>query len=183
MENIATSANHAALLAHIQAENAKTLAWVAKDPKNRGAGTLVEDLDHWTQYGIHTVAEFEHYMLATAAYDMHKDAYGFKPDWREVDALSDRELREWMDDVLQPIIVAEIEAKEFAEKAKAAEFEGRVKAIIDCGGADRPTAIRWILDAEVPEEDRGTQLATADYVRWSLGLPYSYESEFKTVLA
>ena len=182
MENIATSANHAALLAHIQAKNANTLAWVAEDPKNRCAFTIVEDLDHWTQDGIHTPEAFEHYMLATAAYDAHKDAYGFKPDWREVNALSDSELQEWLDEVLYPECERQVLEQEAAEKAKADEFERSVSSVIESGAGDRETAIRWILDAEIPEEDRGTQLATADYVRWSLGLPYSYEAEFKTAL-
>ena len=182
MKNEATPANHAALLAHIQAKNAKTLAWVAEDPTNRWAGTLVEDLDHWTQDDIHTPEAFEHYMLATAAYDAHKDAYGFKPDWRVVNAMSDSELREWLDHLFAECERQVLE-QEAAEKAKADEFEARIQDVIESGAGDRATALRWIMDAEIPEEDRGTQLATADYVRWSLGLPYSYESEFKTILA
>ena len=183
MENIATSANHAALLAHIQAKNANHMAWVAEDPKNRCAFTIVEDLDHWTQDDIHTPEAFEHYMLATAAFNAHKDAYGFKPNWREVNALSDSELQEWLDEVLYPECERQVLEQEADEKAKAYEFERSVSSLIESGAGDRETAIRWILDAEIPEEDRGTQLATADYVRWSLGLPYTYEAEFQTVLA
>lgn len=183
MKNIATPANHAALLAHIQAKNAETLAWVAEDPKNRGAFTISEDLEDWTQDGIHTPEAFEHYMLASAAYDAHKDAYGFKPDWREVNALSDSELQEWLDEVLYPECERQRLEEEAAEKAKADEFERSIISLIESGAGTRKTAIRWILDAEIAPEDRGTQLATADYVRYELGLPYSYEAEFKTVLA
>ena len=174
--------DHTALLAHIQAKNAQTQAWVAEDPENRWAGLLAEDLDHWTQYDIHTPEALDHYILATDAYEAHKDAYGFKPNWREVNGMSDSELQEWLDEVLYPECKRQVLEQEAAEKAKADEFEDRIQVVIESGAGDRATALRWIMDAEIPEEDRGTQLATADYVRYELGLPYSYEAEFKTVL-
>ena len=70
----------AALLAHIQAENRKTVEWVAAGP-NRFAITAVEDIAHWAESGVHTVEDFIKYGLACEIYDGSKYAYGFKPNW------------------------------------------------------------------------------------------------------
>jgi len=67
------------LVAHIKAENAKTAAWVAEDPENRWAGYVVEDLAHWAEYNIHTVAEYEQYMLDVSYSDLYKEVYGVRP--------------------------------------------------------------------------------------------------------
>lgn len=67
------------LLAHINAENAKTEAWVAEDPENRWAGLITNDMKHWADYGIHTVAEYEQYMLDMSYSDLYKEIYGVRP--------------------------------------------------------------------------------------------------------
>jgi hypothetical protein len=67
------------LVAHIKAENAKTAAWVAEDPENRWAGYVVEDLAHWAEYDIYTVAEYEQYMLDVSYSDLYKEIYGVRP--------------------------------------------------------------------------------------------------------
>jgi hypothetical protein len=54
----------------------------------------VEEEDHWAEYGICTPAQFDHYALAATAYDMHKDAYGFRCSWSSMNDLSDKELQE-----------------------------------------------------------------------------------------
>ena len=68
------------LVTHIQNLNAKTQAWVNEDPKNRFAGMLVDEPEHWARYDVHTVAQFEHYMAATELYEATKSKYGYKPD-------------------------------------------------------------------------------------------------------
>jgi hypothetical protein len=71
----------AALLAHIQAENRKTLEWVSAAP-HRFATTHVEDLEHWNTCEVFTVEDFIKYNLACEIYDGSKEAYGFKPNWK-----------------------------------------------------------------------------------------------------
>ena len=82
------------LVTHIQNLNAKTQAWVNEDPKNRFAGMLVDEPEHWARYDVHTVAQFEHYMAATELYEATKSKYGYKPDWRSLKAMSTEELVE-----------------------------------------------------------------------------------------
>ena len=176
------TAEETLLVSHIREENAKTEAWVAEDPENRFAGMVTDDIDHWRDYGIHSVEEYEKYMIVANIVDTHKEAYGFKPSWGHLMSLSMEELEEESRQVSDAAQAAyEQEEQQKADAAK--EFENRISKTISMGAGDRETALRWIMDSEIPEEDRGTQLATADYVRWSLGLPYSYEAEFKTVLA
>ena len=84
------------LVAHIQKRNAATLAWVAEDPNNRWAGTLVEEPEHWARYGVTTPDQFEHYMAATDYYESYKSRYGIRPNWASVNAMSTEQLVEAM---------------------------------------------------------------------------------------
>jgi hypothetical protein len=82
------------LAAHLAALNAKTLAWIAEDPANRWAGLLTEDLTHWAEMGIHTVADFERYELETLVWDMYKDATGIRPRHLNLKSMSLEELQD-----------------------------------------------------------------------------------------
>lgn len=80
------------LLAHIRNLNAKTAAWVAEDPKNRMAGMLIEESDHWSSIGITTVEEFTRYNLSMEVYDLHKAVFGFRPNYAHLKSLTVKEL-------------------------------------------------------------------------------------------
>lgn len=88
------------LVEHIAAENVKTLAWIAEDPANRGAGLVVEDPAHWAGYGITTVDEYQHYLAQADHWDTYKDIHGIRPRWvnyaemttEEIEAETEREL-------------------------------------------------------------------------------------------
>ena len=82
------------LAEHLAALNAKTLAWIAEDPANRWAGLLTEDLTHWAEMGIHTVADFERYELETLVWDMYKDATGIRPRHLNLKSMSLEELQD-----------------------------------------------------------------------------------------
>ncbi len=84
-----------ALQAHIKTLNAETLAWVAEDSANRWAGLLVEDLEHWAEYGIYTVAQFNRYMDECAYSDGYKEVYGVRPHF--IADMDDAELRDALD--------------------------------------------------------------------------------------
>lgn len=69
-----------ALVAHIEAQNAKAQAWM-DEADGRIAGMVTTDLDHWAGYGITTVAEYDHYMAATTNFEIYRDINGIKPNW------------------------------------------------------------------------------------------------------
>ena len=80
------------LVDHIKAENAKTQAWVDKDPQNRWAGFITDDPQHWADYGIYNVDQYEHYMAKMAVWEMYKEVNGIRPRWMNLDDMSIEEL-------------------------------------------------------------------------------------------
>ena len=84
---------------------------------NRQFMTLVEDLDHWAEYGVHTPLQLDWYLNLCCVVDMHKDAYGFKGSWMEMPT-TDAELRTQIEEMdkeiksLGEVIEAEIKAEE-----------------------------------------------------------------------
>ena len=104
---------------------------------------------------------------AQATYwDMHKDAYGFRP--RGVDT-SSWTLEQFEEEFV--ILGQAIEREDIARKeaeTKAVElFERRVAELISTGARDLDMAMRWIHEAEETNGDN-------DYLAWTLGLPYQY---------
>jgi hypothetical protein len=80
------------LASHLAALNAEKLAWVAEDPANRWTGLWVEDLSHWAEMGIHTVAQFKRYENETFFWDMYKEVTGCRPRHINLKDMSDEEL-------------------------------------------------------------------------------------------
>jgi hypothetical protein len=85
------------LAAALTARNAKTLAWVAEDPSNRWAMTLVEDLAHWAEVGVTTAAELDHYLLVCDVFEGTREAWGYKPSWADLMEASTEELQRMAD--------------------------------------------------------------------------------------
>ena len=90
---------------------------------NRQYMTLVEDLDHWAEYGIHTPLQLDWYLSLSCVVDMHKDAYGFKGSWAAMPT-TDAELRTQIDEMTEEIesLGEVIEAQIKAEEEEA-EYE------------------------------------------------------------
>ncbi len=63
------------LLAYLQELNEKSRQWVAEDSKNRWAGILCEDLNHWAEYGIVTVEQLKASFDADYEKEKRKNAY------------------------------------------------------------------------------------------------------------
>jgi hypothetical protein len=82
----------AALLSHLEELNAKTMAWIDEAPTQRWATTWVADLQHWAEYGVHTVEDFTKYCLATDVYEATREIYGYKPSWAGLMGCSIEEL-------------------------------------------------------------------------------------------
>jgi hypothetical protein len=53
---------------------------------------VVEDLDHWAQYGVYSVEQFERYELESTYYELYKDVNGISPRWVQFDQLSNQDL-------------------------------------------------------------------------------------------
>ena len=87
---------------------------------NRQFMTLVEDLDHWAEVGVHTPLQLDWYLNLSCVVDMHKDAYGFKGSWAAMPT-TDAELRAQIEDMDKEIksLGEEIDAQIKAEEAEA----------------------------------------------------------------
>lgn len=85
------------LAEHLAALNAKTLAWIAEDPTNRWAGLYTEDLAHWHEMDIFTVAQFKRYENETLFWEMYKDVTGCRPRHVNLKDMSDEELEREID--------------------------------------------------------------------------------------
>ena len=97
------------LAQHLSNLNAEKLAWIAEDPDNRWTGLWVEDLAHWAEMNIFTVAQFKRYDLETLVWEMYKDAMGFRPRHIDFKSMSDEELQAEADS-LGRMIESQIEA-------------------------------------------------------------------------
>ena len=104
------------LATYIADKNAKTIAWV-NEGEGRFATTLVEDLNHWAEYGVHTPLQLDWYLNLCCVVDMHKDAYGVKGSWMEMPT-TDAELRAQIEEMDKQI---ERLAEEMKEQIKAEE--------------------------------------------------------------
>ena len=106
--------------------------------------------------------------LESIFWDMHKDAYGFRPRgisthlWDE--AKFNREF-----DFLSTVIQDNELLRQAAEEKAAHAFEMRVQTIIACGARDRAMALRWIHEAEGSNGDD-------EFLCYLVGLPYGYFS-------
>ena len=159
------------LMAHIKAENIKTKAWVAEDPKNRWAGLYPEDEAHWVERGITTLEALERDELECYIYDAHKTAFGVKGRHYDFKAMSLEELKDEADYISKACDEQlALEAK--MEKEATERFEASVAEYQKMAGS-RKDAIRWLLQAEGLEDERDP-----GYICYSLGLPYSMEKEF-----
>lgn len=80
------------LLSHIEALNAKTLAWIAESPETRGGGLIHTDLAYWAECGVTDVDSFERWSLATDIYYILKEE-GLYANWSELFSYSVEELK------------------------------------------------------------------------------------------
>lgn len=134
------------LVAHIQAKNEASRAWVAEDPKNRWAGGLVEDPAHWEKYGVTTPAELDKYLIACDVYELTRSVWNFKPSWAglmgsTVEELTEererliRQGNEERERVREERIARKLAAKREEAAQEAAEARARTREEWTLGGA------------------------------------------------
>ena len=167
------------LTTHIKSINAKHKAEMAANP-NIWIGMIVEDAKHWAEYGIYTPAQYDRYMDEVTLYEAVSTATS-KSYARSVvadtEGMTNEEFKKELDYWCQQAD-NEIKREQEEEANALKEFEKQVINTINTGAGDRNTAIKWILQGEGLDKERDP-----GYVCYSLGLPYSMENEFKTVLA
>ena len=165
------------LTTHIKNINAKHKAEMEANP-NIWIGMVVEDADHWAQYGVYTPAQYDRYMDEVTLYEAVSIATS-KSYARSVvadtEGMSDEEFKKEMDYWGQQAD-NEIKREQEEEAEALKDFEKRVIDTINTGAGDRKTAIKWILQGEGldKEQDKG-------YICYCLGLPYSMETEFNNI--
>jgi hypothetical protein len=86
------TADQIALEKHLNELNMKTQAWIDEAP-GRGATMYVTDPTFWADFAnIRSIADMIRYDLLTYAYELHKDKYGFKPNYGELTEMTNEAL-------------------------------------------------------------------------------------------
>lgn len=167
------------LIDYIEAQNAKTQAWIDEDPTNRWAGMITTDESYWNEGGIFTVDDYVRDQLICQIRECSKAAYGSKInlDW---DTYTTSQLEEMADDY-GDAASRQFEEDERIEKENVAKFEGFIQEMLSWGCADRETAIRWLLEAEQFTEF--DFMYGGSYACYAMNLPYSYQEELGAVMS
>jgi hypothetical protein len=149
------------LQTYINEENFKTQQWIDEDPKNRMGG-LIPDADHWAEYGIYTVEQYEQYQMDVVYSDLYKEVYGMRPRHH-----TGHVTKEEFDSLLNSH--ARHMEEEKSREARAIEaFEKLITKTVELGAGDRETAIRWLMqEDEYYEHD-------PEYFEYTYQLPYGY---------
>lgn len=98
-------------------------------------------------------------------WDMHKDAYGFRPRGIDTSTWTEADFEAEFVVLGQAIDREEILRKE-SEARAIVEFEDRVTNLMHCG-TNRDRVIAWLMDAESANGD-------FEYFCFTQGLPYGY---------
>ena len=106
-------------------------------------------------------------------WDMHKDAYGFRPRGIDTSAWTEADFEAEFK-VLGEAIDREETARKASEAEAVTKFEQHVTNTICMGAGDRETALRWIMEASSANGDW-------EYLCYDLGLPYHYFKVKETV--
>ena len=99
-------------------------------------------------------------------WDMHKDAYGFRPRGIDTSSWTESDFeREFFQ--LSVTIAEEDRIRKEAEEKAAHDFEMRILSLLQTGATDRDMALRWVHEAEGSNGDE-------EYLCYLVGLPYGY---------
>jgi hypothetical protein len=134
----------------------------------------VTDLDHWADYGIYNVTDYEKYQLTCtikeASYDCGSKV---RVDFNDYTL---QELKDMCDYYCDQAHKAKI-VKEKLQKDNASNFYLRIKEVCKLGASNYRTAIRWILEADELEHDFAYE---GGYLVWEYNLAYKHKKLFKT---
>jgi hypothetical protein len=99
-------------------------------------------------------------------WDMHKDAYGFRPRGIDTSSWTEADFEREFFQLSVTIAEEDRQRKESQEKA-AHDFEMRILSLQQTGAKDRDMALRWIHEAE-------GSMGDDEYLCFLVGLPYGY---------
>lgn len=134
------------LKAHIEAENEKFVARCKAEGATAWC-TTVSDLQHWADYGIYNIKQYERYSLTSYIYDAYKDAHGFRPRHFDFDSMSMVELEKLADRVSQEVTEA-IEQDRIREKEATTKWKEHLGSLLSMGAKSLKQALIWDMDAE-----------------------------------
>ena len=157
-----------ALVKHIKTMNAKTQKWIDEDPKNRFGGKLVEDLNHWKDYGVHTPKDLDKYLAIQTCYEETASAYS-KSYARSFnyDKMSIEEI-EKLTDEMSVIADENIREEKKAEEQAITEFKDLINKTIKAGAKDEKEALRWLT------KDLGlTHIQDYEHFVWEKGFLFT----------
>ena len=102
--------------------------------------------------------------------DLYKDVYGIRPRGYNFHEWSFNELSEFVNDLSQQ---AEDDRKHEENMAKEAEieFNKRIQEIINLGAGNRETALRWMLQGDMGDEE--LDLYAVESFTMSRGIDYT----------
>lgn len=169
-ENIMTLSDY------IAEQNSKTQAWVDEDPSNRWAGMIVTDLDHWAQYGVHTVEDFKRYELESYIWDCYKDVHGIRPRWINFSEMSTAEMQEMADNLAKEVTES-IEREEKEQALAKDAYDKHLLAMITDYNVDEKTAIRWDMQAENVDTSNEQDV---EHYYWKKGLSFKDIKSYMT---
>ena len=103
--------------------------------------------------------------------DLYKDVHGFRPRGYNFDEWSFQELTKFVNDLSDQ---ADQEREYHREQAQLAEveFNERIQEVIDLGAGDRETALRWMLQGDMGD-DESLDLYAVEYFTAIRGISHS----------
>lgn len=156
------------LISKLEEANAKKIAWMAEGP-DRWTGLYSTDPVDWIERGIVNIAQFDRDELETMYYEMHRDAYSYRPSgYRE---MTNEQLQAEIDEMS---VIINRQIAEETVCAAVIEFEARVADTMELiVGSTRESAIRVIFEAEGNGQD-DFDFYGWEQLEYQLGLPYGY---------
>ena len=113
------------LQAHIEAENTKLKI---EAEKNGGfCFTTVSDLDHWAEYGVYNIAQYEHHNAAMSHYDFYKEVHDIRPRWFDYSKMTVEQIEAEIQ-LLVEYQENELEIERQFKEAEKEEHQQRIKA-------------------------------------------------------
>lgn len=105
--------------------------------------------------------------LHSIIWDVAKDATGIRPRWIDFENSTIEELEETLK-LYTKMAEEQADHEHQLEREAIAEYEQRVEELLECGAADRITAVRWMIEGEA---DRYLQDVEELMYHW--GMPYT----------
>lgn len=159
-----------ALITEVTARNVERQTWLDEGAalgEQRWVGMYSTDPAHYAEREIFTVEDLNRNEILDTLYDMHRDAYNYRPDMSYYNALPYEQLVAEVAKIGEDL-EREIAAEKERAQAREDRFLAALQEIMDVvQGADLARAFQIKLEADgyADEQDRG-------YIEYCYGLEY-----------